>query len=102
MGHTSLSLIITFLTSGCSTYKIDETFSYPTTSEYRPTSRNSKSLFGTDNSREIGELRYLVMLNCKNCIYTAYIILSESDWTGWRQSFSVGLKCLLRSLPASG
>ena len=70
MGLTSLSLIITFLTSGCSTYKIDETFSYPTTSEYRPTSRNSKSLFGTDNSREIGELRYLLLLNCKKCIYT--------------------------------
>ena len=97
MGLTSLSLIITFLASGCSTYKIDETFSYPTTSEYRPTSRNSKSLFGTDNSREIGELRYLVLLNCKKF---TYIIFSETDWTGWRQSFSVGFRCLLKSLPA--
>ena len=76
MGLKSLSLIITFLTSGCSTYKIDETFSYPTTSEYRPTSRNSKSLFGTDNSREIGELRYSVLLNCKKF---TYIIFSETD-----------------------
>lgn len=57
MGLTSLSLLITFLIGGCSTYKIDETSSYPITSEYRPTSRNSKSLFGSDNSREISELR---------------------------------------------
>ena len=57
MGLTSLSLLITFLIGGCSTYKIDETSSYPITSEYRPTARNSKSLFGSDNSREISELR---------------------------------------------
>ena len=69
MGLASLSLLISFLIGGCSTYKIDETFSYPTTSQYRPTSRNSKSLFGSDNSREIAELR---QATCHNCHIASY------------------------------
>ena len=57
MDLKSVCLLITSVISGLSGYKIDETYSHPSASENQPSSRNSKILFVTDNSREISELR---------------------------------------------